>query len=71
MGEIYRKPAKIRKASQRGKEMTIPPEAEFEAGDDVLQLYNGFVLVVPKGTKVNEELLRQAIGETIVITKEE
>lgn len=62
MGEIFKKRAKIRKASQRGMEITIPPGSSFEAGDDVTQLYDSFVLVVAKGVKVDEELLRQAIG---------
>lgn len=61
MSEIFKKPAKIRKAAQRGMEITIPPETPFEAGDEVTQLYDGFVLIVPRGVKVNEELLRQAI----------
>ena len=61
MGEIFKKPAKIRKAAQRGMEITIPPETPFEAGDEVTQLYDGFVLIVPRGAKVNEELLREAI----------
>jgi len=62
MGEIYKKPAKIRRAAQRGKEITIPPQAGFQAGDEVTQLYDGFVLIVPKGTQVNENLLRRSIG---------
>jgi len=62
MGEIFKKPAKIRKASQRGMEITIPPGSAFLAGDEVTQLYDSFVLVVAKGVKVDEELLRQAIG---------
>ena len=61
MAEIFKKPAKVRKAAQRGMEITIPPETPFEAGDEVIQLYDGFVLVVPKGVKVDEELLKQAI----------
>ncbi len=61
MGEIFKKPAKIRKASQRGMEITIPPETPFEAGDEVTQLYDGFLLIVPRGSKVDEELLREAI----------
>jgi hypothetical protein len=61
MAEIFKKPAKIRKAAQRGMEITIPPETPFEAGDEVTQLYDGFVLVVPKGVKVDEQLLRRAI----------
>ena len=42
-------------------EITIPPETPFEPGDDVTQLYDGFVLIVPRGVKVDEGLLRQAI----------
>ena len=61
MGEIFKKRAKIRKAAQRGKEITIPPETQFQPGDEVTQLYDGFVLIVPTGVKVHEELLRQAI----------
>jgi len=61
MREIYKKPAKIRKAAQRGMEITVPPETSFEPGDKVTQLYDGFLLVVPRGVKVDEELLRQAI----------
>jgi len=61
MSEIFKKPAKIRKAAQRGMEITIPPETPFEPGDDVTQIYDGFVLIVPKGVKVNEELLKEAI----------
>ena len=62
MEEIFKKPAKIRKAAQRGKEITIPPKTSFEPGDDVTQFYDdNFVLIVTKGTKVNEKLLRQAV----------
>ena len=61
MEEIFKKPARIRKASQRGKAVSIPPEAVFKLGDEVTQLYNSFVLIVRKGVKVDEELLRQAI----------
>ena len=62
MGEIFKKPAKVRKAAQRGMEITIPPETPFEAGDQVTQLYDGFLLIVPRGVKVDEELLKQAIA---------
>lgn len=62
MEEIFKKPAKIRKAAQRGKEITIPPGTSFEPGDDVTQFYDdNFILIVTKGAKVDEELLRQAI----------
>jgi len=62
MGEIFKKPAKVRRAAQRGMEITIPPGSSFKIGDDIIQLYDTFVLVVAKGVKVDEELLRQAIG---------
>ncbi len=61
MGEIFRKPAKVRKAAQGGMEISIPPETPFEAGDDVRQIYDGLVLIAPGGSKVDEELLKQAI----------
>ena len=61
MGELYSRPAKIRKISQRGKGITIPPEASLQPGDEVLLLSDGFVLIVPKGTKVDRELLEKAI----------
>jgi len=61
MGELFKKPSKIRKAAQRGKEITIPPEADLQIGDEVLLFSNGFVLIVPRGTKVNEKLLERAI----------
>jgi hypothetical protein len=65
MGEIFKKPAKIRRAGQRGMEITIPPGSSFEIGEDVIQFYDTFVLVVAKGVKVDEELLRQAIGPSL------
>ena len=61
MGEVFKKRAKVRKAAQRGMEITIPPETPFEPGDEVTQLYDGFVLIIPRGIKVDEELLKQAI----------
>lgn len=61
MGELFKKPSRVRKAAQRGKEITIPPEADLKIGDEVLLFSNGFVLIVPKGTKVNEKLLERAI----------
>lgn len=61
MGKLFNKPSKIRKAAQRGKEITIPPEADLQIGDEVILFSNGFVLIVPKGSKVNEKLLERAI----------
>ena len=62
MEDMFKKPVKIRKAAQRGKEMTIPPGTSFEPVDDGTQFYDdNFVLIVTKGIKVDEELLRQAV----------
>jgi len=61
LGELFKHPSKVRKISQRGKGITIPPKAEFMPGDEVTQLYDGFVLIVPRGTVVDEDILRRAI----------
>jgi hypothetical protein len=61
MSEIFKRPYKIRRAAQWGKEVTIAPEATLRPGDDVVQFFDGFVLIVPRGAKVDESLLRQAI----------
>ena len=61
MGEVYKRPYRVRRASQRGKEITIAPEAKIQVGDDVVQWFDGFVLIVPTNAKVNEKLLRRAI----------
>ena len=45
----------------RGKEVTIPSDMTLEPGDVVVAFYDGFVLYVPKGTRVDESLLRRAI----------
>lgn len=60
--DIFKRPYKIRKATVRGKEITVPPEAELQPGDEVTVYYDGFILVVPRGVKVDEDLLRQSIG---------
>jgi hypothetical protein len=60
--EIYKRPYRIRKATQRGKEVTVPPEATMEPGDEVTVYCSGFLLVVPRGVTVNEHLLRQSMG---------
>lgn len=61
MGEIFKRGYRVRRAAKWGKEITLAPEALLRPGDEVVQFYNGFILLVPKGTKVNEELLRRAI----------
>ena len=62
MCEIFKRPYRVRKAALRGKEITIAPEAKMQPGDEVVQWYDGFVLIVPYGAKVNEEMLRRAIN---------
>lgn len=71
MGEIYKKPATVRKAAQRGKEITVPPEAELQPGDEVIQFFDGFLLTVPKGTKVDENLLKKAIKPEVKKAEED
>lgn len=61
--EIYKRPYRIRKATLRGKEVTVPPEAQLQPGDEVTVYYDGFLLVVPKGLKVDEDLLRQSVSK--------
>lgn len=57
---IYRRPYRVRRAAKRGKEITIPPET-FKTGDVVTAYYADFVLYVPAGVTVDEELLKRAI----------
>ncbi len=61
MGEVFKRPYRVRRAALRGKEITLPPESSFRPGDDVIQFFDGFVLIVPKGAKVDEVLLSRAI----------
>jgi len=48
-----------------GTEITLPPEVKSQPGmglgDEVDVLYDNFVLIVPKGTTVDEERLRGAL----------
>ena len=60
---IYKRPYRVRRATLRGKEVTIPPEVQLQAGDEVTVYYDGFVLIVPKGVTVDEGLLRQSVGK--------
>ncbi len=61
--EIYKRPYRIRRATVSGKEVTVPPGTKLQAGDEVTVYYDGFVLVVPRGMTVDEELLRQSMGK--------
>jgi len=59
--EIFRRPYRVRRAARWGKEITIAPGAKLEPGDEVVQWYDGFVLIVPQGAMVDEKILRRAI----------
>lgn len=59
--EIYKRPYRVRRAALRGKEVTIPSDVPLEPGDMVIAFYDGFVLYVPRGTRVDEALLRESI----------
>jgi len=61
--EIFKRPYRVRRAALRGKEITIPSEVALKPGDTVIAFYDGFVLFVPKGTRVDEGLLREAIRQ--------
>ena len=61
--EIYKRPYRIRRATLSGKEVTVPPEARLQPGDEVTVYYDGFVLVVARGVKVDEDLLRKSVGK--------
>lgn len=61
MGEIFKRSYKVRKASQREKEISLPPEAPLKPGDKVTVFYDDFVLYVPSGVKVDEDSLARII----------
>ena len=63
MREIFKRSYIVRRASLRGKEVSLPPEAPVKPGDKVIVFYDGFVLYVSRGTQVDETLLRRAITE--------
>jgi len=58
---FYRRPYLIRRAAQRGTEITLPPDGPFKPGETVIAIYDGFILLVPKGAVVDGDLLVKAI----------
>lgn len=60
MGELYRRPFKVRKMG-RGKQITVPTEAALQVEDKTTVFYDSFMVVVPKGTEVDEVKMREAI----------
>lgn len=59
--EMFRHPYRVRKAAKWGKEITIAPEAKMQPGDEVVQWYDGFVLIVPLDVEAAQESSRQGI----------
>ena len=59
--EIFKRPYRLRRAAVAGKEITVPSDTPFRPGDILIAFYDGFILYVPKGTRVDEILLRRAI----------
>jgi len=63
--QIYKPSYRVRRASLRGKEVTLPSGAPFKPGDTVIVFYDGFVLYVSRGTRVDEARLREAIRKAV------
>jgi hypothetical protein len=61
MGELLKRKYQVRRASVYGKEVTLAPDTLLQPGDTVVQIYDGFVLIVPIGTEIDEDLLKKAI----------
>ena len=61
LNEIFKRPYRVRRAAATGMEITVPSGTPFKPGDVVIAFYDGFILYVPKGTRVDEILLRRAI----------
>ena len=58
---MFSKPAKVRVISS-SKQLTIPPQVNFEPGDEVTVHWSDrIILVTPPSARVDEELLEQAI----------
>lgn len=61
VSEIFKRPYRVRRASYYGKEVTLAPETPFYPGEEVVQFFDDFALIVPKGAMVDESLLRRAV----------
>ncbi len=62
MGEILRRRYKVRSQSEKYKQITLPPECYFEPGQRVTVIHDGWVVIVPMGTAVDEQMIDRAIG---------
>ena len=61
MGEILKRRYKVRAQGTTGRQITLPPQVTFKKGDEVTLLHDGWVVIVPAGTPVDEQLIHQAI----------
>jgi len=68
MGTMYRRTYRItRAAGKSGLRVVLPPELETQEvlkpgqAVDLVYSYDGFVLIVPQGVRVDEEFLRRAV----------
>jgi len=68
MGAMYRRTYRItRAAGKSGLRVVLPPELETQEvlkpgqAVDLVYSYDGFVLIVPQGVRVDEEFLRRAV----------
>jgi len=60
MSELYKRPFRVRKMAT-GMQITIPQGSKFSVGDKTTVFYDGFMLVVPAGSEVDEKVLVKAI----------
>ncbi|MDD5190035.1 MAG: hypothetical protein PHE50_03205 [Dehalococcoidales bacterium] len=72
MGTIYRRAYRLRRATPKwGIEITLPSELihqeVLKPGDvvDLIYSFDGFVLIVPQGVRVDEEFLKRAVLQSI------
>jgi hypothetical protein len=68
MGAMYRRSYRItRAAGTSGLRVVLPPELETQhilrpgQAVDLIYSYDGFVLIVSQGVRVDEEFLRRAV----------
>jgi virulence-associated protein VagC len=59
---------KIQKQVYRYRSVTIPNQTSFIPGDTVSVFYDGaLVIIVPRGTTINEKLLKRAITPPVTV----
>jgi len=61
VSEILKRRYKVRAQGYRGLQVTLPPEVSFQRGEKVTLIHDGFVLIVPAGMTVDEQMIQDAI----------